>query len=134
MEDGTILSFGSSFYTAKEDVEASPLSQQSGDLITPLDAFQSVATLLDLDIQNVSQARAEPSDGSSGEFAIRGVEGTVSNPKAKLVYLQKNGSVILTWRVETNLDSGWLLTYVDASTGKEIAGAVDHTHTSTYEA
>ncbi|KAM0335572.1 hypothetical protein ACHAQA_000620 [Verticillium albo-atrum] len=99
----------------------------------PLVAFRNAVELLDLPISGISKATAEPTD-EAGTYVIRGTEGSVSDPKAKLVYVQHAGSALLTWRVETNIDSNWLLTYIDAATGTTIAGVFDYTNTASYEA
>lgn len=55
------------------------------------------------------------------------------DPLVKLAYVQVNGSVGLAWRVETDIGTNWLHTYIDATTGKDISGVVDYTNTATYE-
>jgi extracellular elastinolytic metalloproteinase len=58
---------------------------------------------------------------------LKGTSGAVSDPEARLVYLAKeDGTLSLTWRVETDVVDNWLLTYVDATTGQEIHGVVDY--------
>jgi extracellular elastinolytic metalloproteinase len=49
------------------------------------------------------------------------------------VYLIKDGKLVLTWRVETDIMSNWLLTYVDAATNEEIHGVVDYSADATYQ-
>lgn len=42
------------------------------------------------------------------------------------MYLVKaDGTLALTWRVETDVLDNWLLSYVDAKTNQEIHGVVD---------
>jgi extracellular elastinolytic metalloproteinase len=58
----------------------------------------------------------------------------VSDPKARLVYLYDGEDLKLTWRVETDVEDNWLLTYVDASSTTEIVGVVDYvSDLATYE-
>ncbi|KAH0428486.1 elastinolytic metalloproteinase mep [Colletotrichum camelliae] len=127
--DGTILSFGSSF--SSQTPETPSISKRTGPATTPLAAFQTAVQLLDLPITGVASI-AESVD-NSGTYVIQGVEGAVSNPLVKLAYVQVNGSVALAWRVETDIGTNWLYTYIDATTGKEISGVIDYTNTATYE-
>jgi extracellular elastinolytic metalloproteinase len=58
---------------------------------------------------------------------LKGTSGAVSDPEAKLVYLVKeDGTLVLTWRVETDIMDNWLLTYVDAATSQEVHAVVDY--------
>jgi extracellular elastinolytic metalloproteinase len=58
---------------------------------------------------------------------LKQTSGAVSDPEARLVYFQKaDGSLVLSWRVETDISENWLLTYVDANNGKDIHGVVDY--------
>lgn len=65
-------------------------------------------------------------DGLDGqqEFTITDVEGVVGQPKAKLNYYVKDGEVKLTWKLDTDLDEAYMVTFVDAITG-EVADAID---------
>ncbi|KAM0282809.1 hypothetical protein ACHAQH_002813 [Verticillium albo-atrum] len=129
LEDGSVLSFGNSF--AKQGVKRR--SSREAELYRdPLVAFQSAVEILNLPISNASSATAEATD-EVGRYVIRGTKGSVSAPQAKLVYVQHDGAVLLTWRVETDIDSNSLLTYVDADTGKTIAGVIDYTKNASYE-
>jgi extracellular elastinolytic metalloproteinase len=39
----------------------------------------------------------------------------------------------LAWRVETDILSNWLLTYVDATTNEDILGVVDYSADAVYQ-
>jgi extracellular elastinolytic metalloproteinase len=59
-------------------------------------------------------------------FTLKGTKGAQKDPEARLVYFVKaDGSLALTWRVETDILDNWLLSYVDAKTNEEIHGVVD---------
>jgi extracellular elastinolytic metalloproteinase len=67
-------------------------------------------------------------------YVFHGTSGAVKDPEAKLVYFVKpDGGLALTWRVETDIYSNWLLSYVDAATGETIHGVVDWSADATYE-
>ncbi|KAI2958826.1 hypothetical protein CBS147323_8602 [Aspergillus niger] len=103
-KDGLVLSFGHSFFTG-----ALPSSY--------------------LDNPNVLEA----ADGRN-EYIFREVVGAVSDPKAKLVYLVKpEGTLALTWRIETDMYEHWLLTYIDAE-NTTVHGVVDYVADATYQA
>ncbi|KAF6816061.1 elastinolytic metalloproteinase mep [Colletotrichum sojae] len=129
LKDGTILSFGSSFV---QEAAESSVSVKRADLsTTPLAAFQRAVELLDLPIEGTATASADPTDGEI--YAIKGVKGTVAEPLAKLAYVQVDGFVTLAWRIETETETNWLHTYIDAATGQEVTGVIDFTNTATYE-
>ena len=73
-------------------------------------------------------AKAASAEASGNEvFTLKQTSGAVSDPEARLVYFQKaDGSLVLSWRVETDISENWLLTYVDADNGKDILGVVDY--------
>lgn len=43
-----------------------------------------------------------------------------------MYYVQTDGTLTLTWRVETDILDNWLLTYVDAETNSAVHGVVDY--------
>lgn len=68
------------------------------------------------------------------KYILRGTSGAVTDPKARLVYFVKpDGTLCLVWRVETDVDDNWLLTYVDAKTAEEIHGVVDYVSEATFQ-
>lgn len=79
------------------------------------------------------------SDASSAEpleapetYVLKGTTGAVKDPEAKLMYLVKpDGGLALTWRVETDLDDMWLLTYVDATSNEQVHGVVNYVSDAT---
>lgn len=83
---------------------------------------------------DTADATAKPK-GDSEHYTFTGTDGTVSAPEAKLVYLVKpDSSLVLTWRVETDVMDNWLLTYIDASTNEKVFGVVDYVaDLATYE-
>lgn len=88
--------------------------------------------MLELSIK-ADDVSAEATEGKE-TFTLKGTSGAVKDPEAKLVYLVKaDGSLALTWRVETDIMSNWLLTYVDAATNKDIHGVVDYSADATYQ-
>jgi extracellular elastinolytic metalloproteinase len=94
--------------------------------------LKAANSLLELSIK-ADDVSAEATEGKE-TFTLKGTSGAVKDPEAKLVYLVKaDGSLALTWRVETDIMSNWLLTYVDAATNKEIHGVVDYSADATYQ-
>lgn len=66
-------------------------------------------------------------------YVFEGCTGTVSEPKAKLVYFQNPDSTLtLVWRVETDVTDNWVLSYVHAITGTEVLGVVDYVSDASY--
>ncbi|EAT82089.2 hypothetical protein SNOG_10695 [Parastagonospora nodorum SN15] len=127
-KDGSIFSYGNSFYTGA--IPANPL--QKRDFSDPVDALKAANDKLQLAV-TAEKASAE-STGAKETFTLKGTSGAVKDPEAKLVYLVKSdGNLALTWRVETDIMSNWLLTYVDAATNQEIHGVVDYSADATYQ-
>ncbi|KAG4438422.1 hypothetical protein IFR05_006075 [Cadophora sp. M221] len=127
--DGTVFSYGNSFYTGAIPAE-SPLVKRD-DQIDAVAALQGVTSILALPI-SAADAVAVPEEAIE-HFVIEGSTGTLSEPKAKLVYFQNDDSTLtLTWRVETDIKQNWLLSYVDAVTGKEILGVADYVSDASY--
>lgn len=102
------------------------------DFTDPLAALQLALTHLQLPIK-VDDVSAEFMKHPH-KYIFRGTSGAVSDPKALLVYLVKpDGTLCLTWRIETDVDDNWLLTYVDAKTAEDIHGVVDYVSEATFQ-
>lgn len=127
-----MLSFGHSFHVDSPG----PLKTTRRDesTITPLAAFESAVKLLDLPIRGVAGAVAEQMDGAGESYTIKQGEGGVADPTAKLVYVTKEDSLTLAWRIETDTGSDWLVSYIDAASDNEVTGITEYTNTATYEA
>lgn len=130
LENGTVLSYGHSFVLKSPD----PLefTKRDQSTTTPLEAFESAVHLLELPITGVASAVAERVDGES--YAIKHVEGCVTDPTAKLVYVDKEDSLVLAWRIETDIGSNWLVSYIDAVSGNEVTGVTEYKNNASYEA
>lgn len=109
-------------------------ARRAESTITPLAAFKTVVRLLDLPIRDVANAVAERADGTGESYTIKQVEGFVANPTAKLVYVTKDTSLVLAWKIETDIGSNWFISYVDAASGNEITGVTEYANTASYEA
>ncbi|PYI31155.1 extracellular metallo proteinase MEP [Aspergillus indologenus CBS 114.80] len=127
-KDGTVFSYGSSFYTGMI---------RRRDLLLGTDAIGSVTALnrackalrLPLSLDNVKCERVQGYD-----LVFRGTSGAISDPKARLVFLVRSDeSLALTWRVEAHMDSNWYLIYVDAGANATVHGVVDYAASATYE-
>ena len=82
---------------------------------------------------SVESAKAEPK-AEPETFAIKSTSGSVKEPEARLVYIQTaEGELKLSWRVETDILSNWLLTYVDAETGNKVHAVVDYSADESYQ-
>jgi extracellular elastinolytic metalloproteinase len=97
----------------------------------PVAALKAAITILDLPV-SAESATAEPKEAAD-TYAIKQTSGAVSEPEARLVYVISNGKLALTWRVETDVLSNWLLTYVDAEDGSQVHAVVDYSADASYE-
>ncbi|CZS99711.1 hypothetical protein WAI453_002365 [Rhynchosporium graminicola] len=126
--DGSIFSFGNSFFTGAIPAK-SPLVKR--DTINPVAALTSVTSTLSLPIE-ADAAVAVPEEATE-HYVIQGSTGTLSEPKAKLIYFQNEDSTLtLAWRVETDIKENWLLSYVDAVSGNNVLGVVDYVSDASY--
>jgi extracellular elastinolytic metalloproteinase len=125
-KDGSIFSFGGSFYEGEI-----PSELRKRDLIQPVEALKSAVTVLQLPVE-ADKATAEPAEGDDS-YILKGTSGAEKDPKAQLMYLQQDGQLKLTFRVETDILSNWLLTYVDAATKDEVHAVVDWAADASYQ-
>ncbi|KAH8689236.1 Fungalysin metallopeptidase-domain-containing protein [Phaeosphaeriaceae sp. PMI808] len=124
--NGEVFSFGNSFY--KGEV---PPALRKRDIVAPVDALKTAVNNLELPI-SADKATAEPKGHES--FKLKQTSGTVSEPEARLVYVRTAADgLALAWRVETDIDTNWLLTYIDAENGEKIHHVVDYAAAATYE-
>jgi extracellular elastinolytic metalloproteinase len=99
-------------------------------LIDPVEALKGAASVLQLPVE-AEDATAEPTDVEDS-YVLRGTTGAQKDPKAQLMYIQQDGQLKLTFRVETDILSNWLLSYVDADT-KDIHAVVDWSADASYQ-
>jgi len=115
--EGKVFSFGNSFYTGKM-----PSAHRKRDVVDTTDALKSAVKTLQLP---VIADKATADETKPNVYLIKQTTGTVSDPEARLVYVQKGDKLVLSWRVETDVGSDWLLSYVDAQNGEQIHHVVD---------
>lgn len=95
------------------------------DFKDPVAALSAANSILQLDVKTEG-ATAEAKDGVE-TYNIAGTSGAQSDPEARLLYFVKDdGTLALTWRVETDISSDWLLSYVDAVTTEKVYGVVNY--------
>jgi extracellular elastinolytic metalloproteinase len=124
--DGSVFSFGNTFF------DGSIPSLQRRDTVDPVDALKGAVGALQLPV-DTSGATAEAEEAHE-TYTFKSTSGTVSEPKARLVYLiAADGKLALTWRVETDIVDNWLLTYYSANGGEEVHGVVDYVADATYQ-
>ena len=110
--------------------EATQLTKR--EVAEPVDALKGATSMLQLPIE-ADAATAESTDGDKA-FVFKGTSGAVKDPEARLVYFQTAADGLkLTWRVETDILSNWLLTYVDATTNDQVHAVVDYSADASYQ-
>ncbi|KAF3896980.1 Extracellular metalloproteinase MEP [Trichophyton interdigitale] len=120
--DGKVFSFGNSFFTGEIPKENPMVKRAFSD---PVKALKGAVKALNLPVKS-DNAKAKTTAGKES-FEFMGTTGALSAPKANLVYLQKeDGTLALTWRVETDVGDNWLLTYVDAHNSETVHNVVDY--------
>ncbi|KAM5494743.1 Fungalysin/Thermolysin Extracellular metalloproteinase 5 [Microsporum audouinii] len=127
-KDGKVLSYGNSFYTGPAPDKAPMVKRDFSD---PMQALHGVRKALNLPI---TADKATVKTVNEHEVTFMGTTGALSDPSAKLCYMAKeDGSLALTWRVETDMGDNWLLSYVDAKSTDQIHNVVDYVSHATYQ-
>lgn len=117
-----MFSYGNSFYTGAVPDSSPLMKREHKDSITALNAVSS-ALQLDLDTEGASAHATDQIE----TYTVTGTSGAVTDPEARLVYFVKDdGTLTLTWRVETDISSDWLLSYVDAEAPTDVLGVVNY--------
>ncbi|KAK6846422.1 extracellular metalloproteinase MEP [Apiospora arundinis] len=128
-KDGTVFSYSNNFFTGEVPAE-SPLMKRA--FSEPTVALTGATKILDLGMSGEASAEAHPD--AKETYTLKGTSGAVKDPEAKLMYIVKaDGTLALTWRVETDIMDNWLLSYVDAATNNEVHGVVDYVAEATYQ-
>ena len=126
--DGKVFSYGNNFFTGSIP-STNPLKARG--FSDPATALSGASSALQLPVQG--KATAERLDGTE-KYKLKGTKGAVSDPEARLMYFAKeDGTLALTWRIETDIMENWLLTYVDANTNTEVHGVVDYVAHAKYK-
>ncbi|KAI0133864.1 fungalysin metallopeptidase [Xylariales sp. AK1849] len=126
--DGTVFSYGNNFFTGEIPAE-SPLTKRA--FTDPTVALTGATSILSLPVTGA--ASAEAIEGTEA-YVLKGTSGAQKDPEARLMYFVKqDGTLALTWRVETDILDNWLLTYVDADTNDAVHGVVDYVAEATYK-
>nr|AJD23139.1 extracellular elastinolytic metalloproteinase [Onygena corvina] len=126
--DGKIFTFGDSFFKG-EVPKTNPMVKR--DFSDPVKALQGAVKTLKIPVKP-ENAKATPVEGTES-FKFTGTSGALSDPSAKLVYIQKDGQLHLTWRVETDVGDNWLLSYVDAKNTDTVHNVVDYVASADYK-
>ncbi|KAK8084261.1 fungalysin metallopeptidase [Apiospora hydei] len=121
-KDGTVFSYSNNFFTGEVPAE-NPVTKRA--FSDPTVALSGATKILDLGISGEASAEAAPD--AKETYTLKGTSGAEKDPEAKLMYFVKaDGTLALTWRVETDIMDNWLLSYVDAATNEEVHGVVDY--------
>ncbi|EZF72354.1 extracellular metalloproteinase 3 [Trichophyton soudanense CBS 452.61] len=127
--DGKVFSFGNSFFTGEIPKENPMVKRAFSD---PVKALKGAVKALNLPVKS-DNAKPKTIAGKES-FEFMGTTGALSAPKANLVYLQKeDGTLALTWKVETDVGDNWLLTYVDAHNSETVHNVVDYVASAEYK-
>ncbi len=122
-----MFSYGNSFYSGTLPAD-NPLIKRAQ--VDPVVALKGASSTLQLPV-DAKAAVAQP-EPEIEHYTIKGSSGALSDPKARLVYFQKGDSLVLTWRVETDIGDNWILSYVDAVTPEQVFGVVDYVAEASY--
>lgn len=116
--DGSIFSYGDSFYTGPLPGSAPSLPQ----LLEPVAAITGVVETLGLPL--------EPSEGqvveNGARFTVEGLSNVESAPQGQLVYYRSGNNLVPAWRVETDIGDSWLSTYIQADGSNNVIAVTDY--------
>lgn len=122
-----MISFGNSLYRG----EIPARLQKGEDVTDPVESLKKVAEILKLPISGGNTAKPA---GKPDTFIIEGTTGAQKAPVAGLTYVQTpDGKLELAWRVETDIGSQWLITYMDAEKNERIVDMADYNKAASYE-
>jgi len=126
--NGKVFSFGHSFYE-KDDIP----TLQKRNIVEPAVALKLAIRTLQLPVI-ADNVVAEPKADRQQSFTFKQTSGTISEPEARLVYFQtKTDGLKLAWRIETDINTNWIVAYVDAETAEKIYHIVDYAAAANYE-
>ncbi|SMR60810.1 unnamed protein product [Zymoseptoria tritici ST99CH_1E4] len=126
-EDGSIFSYGNSFYTGVLPSSAPAVPQ----LLEPTEVVSSVARTLALPID---PAQAEIVEEETAAFRVEGLSNVESAPKGQLVYYRNgDNELVPAWRLETDVTDNWLTTYQQADGSNQILAVTDYVSDASYE-
>jgi extracellular elastinolytic metalloproteinase len=128
-EDGTIFSYGNSFYTGPLPESAPEVPQ----LLEPTEVVADVASTLGLPID---PAEGEIVEEDVAAFRVEGLANVESAPQGQLVYYRDGANnLVPAWRLETDVTDNWLTTYIQADGSNEVLAVTDYVADSsaTYE-
>ncbi|CCX32654.1 Similar to Extracellular metalloproteinase mep; acc. no. P46075 [Pyronema omphalodes CBS 100304] len=129
IKNGKVVSSGNSLVNGKINA---PAPVRRATIIDPLEALKGAIQKMGYDL-DVTQARAVQDGfstmrtaGGAKNYRIEGAKGAVEDPKAELVYYQTaTGEVKLAWKLTTDLDESYMLTYANANVAGDILGAAN---------
>lgn len=128
-KNGKVLSYGNSFYKG-EISEVSPLEKP--EYAHPVSALKTAAKKLGIEL-STDDVVTEGKDGVES-YTFKNTNGALTDPTADLVYLiLPNNTLSLVWKIETDMDSNWYLTYVDAKSGEVVQAVMDYVADAKYE-
>ncbi|KAG9256725.1 Fungalysin metallopeptidase-domain-containing protein [Emericellopsis atlantica] len=134
VREGKVFSHGNSFFTGKLPSD-SPLKKR--DYSNPVDALRGAIKALGLPLKADNAIIEQSLIGSEHpeQYIISGAEGDVGKLETRLLWVSNGNDkdLQLSWRVETELEDNWLLTYVDAADTSRVVGVVDYDSDATYE-
>ncbi|KAA8910910.1 extracellular metallo proteinase 1 [Sphaerosporella brunnea] len=131
LRDGTILSSGSSLLKGKLDA---PSVVRRDMLIDPVEALKGAIEKLGypIDAENAQAVQQNSFTGGRKSYVFVGVEGVKNEPKADLAYYTTEEGLKAVWRLETDLDDNYMITYVNANDANDVVGAIDYVSDATY--
>lgn len=56
----------------------------------------------------------------------------LQEPRADLVYYATGTGVKIAWRLETDLDESYMITYINAKDAADVVGAIDYVSDAQY--
>ena len=123
-----MLSYGNSFVKSKIS------SAAKSEKVDAVAALKIVREKLALPITLGSDASQEGESDKTTK--IKGVSGSESDPKAKLVYFAKsNGDLVLAWKIDTDVEDTSFTSFVNADDeeSEELLAIHNHIKGATYQ-
>jgi len=120
-KNGNILSYGSSFLPVNAQVLSKSKTWTAGNakFVTPTQALKTLAAHLKVPLDTATiKERSSATEGSRPSFKLDGVSFAKGDVVAEQTYVQDNGALVATWRINVPMEENWFDAQVSADGSK----------------
>ncbi|KAF4510854.1 hypothetical protein G6O67_002713 [Ophiocordyceps sinensis] len=120
VKNGAIFSYGENFEHSPKGPSKSTRKRAVDDAVTAL------GTVIRANNLNVTMDDVKTKHlGENKPVVFKGINGTVGDPQAQIVYTVRDGQLTPTWKVEVTTRNSALVSYVNAENTEQVFNTVD---------